>query len=52
VNEAPEIIESSGSEQLDAAAQDWANAADWIPATRQNAAVEGCTRVRVEFRLG
>jgi uncharacterized protein (TIGR02246 family) len=52
VNKSPEIIESSGSEQLDAAAKAWANAADWIPATHQNAAVEGCTRVRVEFRLG
>jgi uncharacterized protein (TIGR02246 family) len=52
VNKAPEIIESSGSEQLDAAAKEWANAADWIPATHQNAAVAGCTRVRVEFRLG
>lgn len=52
VNKAPEIIESSGSEQLDEAAKEWANAADWIPATRQNATVEGCTRVRVEFRLG
>jgi uncharacterized protein (TIGR02246 family) len=47
-----EVLESSGSEQLDAAAQEWANAANWIPATRQNTAVEGCTRVRVEFGVG
>jgi uncharacterized protein (TIGR02246 family) len=52
VNQAPEILESSGSEQLDAAAREWATAAHWIPATRENAAVAGCTRVRVEFRLG
>ena len=49
LKQAPEILESSGSDELDAAAQQWAGAADWIPATRQNAAVEGCTRVRVEF---
>lgn len=52
VSRTPEIIESSGSEQLDAAAKEWAHAADWVPATRQDAAVAGCTRVRVEFRLG
>jgi uncharacterized protein (TIGR02246 family) len=52
LNSAPEILESSGSPQLDAAAQEWATAADWIPATRQSGVVEGCTRVRVEFNLG
>jgi uncharacterized protein (TIGR02246 family) len=52
LKQVPEILESSGSEQLDVAAQEWAGAADWIPATRQNAAVEGCTRVRVEFGVG
>ena len=50
MSKAPEIIESSGSSELDSAAQDWATAASWIPATRQNSAVEGCTRVRIEFR--
>ena len=52
INQVPEIIESSGSQELDAAAQEWANAAHWIPATRQNTTVEGCARVRIEFRLG
>jgi uncharacterized protein (TIGR02246 family) len=52
LNKVPEVLESSGSEALDAAAKEWANAADWIPATRQNTTIEGCTRVRIEFRLG
>jgi uncharacterized protein (TIGR02246 family) len=52
INQVPEVIESSGSTELDDAARQWANAAHWIPATRQNTTVEGCTRVRVEFRLG
>lgn len=51
LSKVPEVIESSGSETLDEAAKEWANAADWIPATRQNTTVEGCTRVRVEFRM-
>jgi hypothetical protein len=50
INQLPEILESSGSQELDYAAQQWANAANWIPATRQNTTVDGCTRVRIEFR--
>ena len=52
IKQLPEIIASSGSQELDAAAQEWADAAHWIPATRQNTTVEGCTRVRIEFRPG
>ena len=52
INQSPEIVESSGSQDLDAAAQEWASAAHWIPATRQNTTVEGCARVRIEFNLG
>jgi uncharacterized protein (TIGR02246 family) len=52
IDRIPEIVESSGSQELDAAAKEWANAANWIPATRQNTTVEGCARVRIEFNLG
>ena len=45
----PEIIKSSGSKLLDEAAQSWARAAKWIPATLNNRRVEGCTQVDVAF---
>ena len=46
----PEVVQSSGSVSLDAAAQAWARAARWIPATRDNKPVEGCTKISVLFQ--
>jgi TonB family protein len=45
----PEVVKSSGSKLLDQAAQTWAKAAKWIPATYNRAPVEGCTQVDVVF---
>jgi uncharacterized protein (TIGR02246 family) len=45
----PEVLKSSGSKMLDEAAQSWARAAKWIPATLNNSRVEGCTQVDVAF---
>ncbi len=45
----PEVLKSSGSKLLDEAAQSWARAAKWIPATLNNHRVEGCTQVDVAF---
>lgn len=45
----PEILKSSGSKLLDEAAQTWARAAKWVPATVNNRRVEGCTQVDVSF---
>jgi TonB family protein len=46
----PEVLQSSGSARLDEAAQAWARAARWIPATRDNKAVGGCTKISVLFQ--
>jgi uncharacterized protein (TIGR02246 family) len=48
---APEVLQSSGSVRLDEAAQAWARAARWIPATRDNKPVDGCTKISVLFQL-
>jgi len=45
----PEVLKSSGSKLLDEAAQTWARAAKWIPATLNNHRVEGCAQVDVAF---
>ncbi len=45
----PEILKTSGSADLDAAAASWARAAHWVPATENGSAVEGCTKVSVQF---
>lgn len=45
----PEVLKSSGSKLLDEAAQSWARAAKWVPATLNNHRVEGCTQVDVAF---
>jgi uncharacterized protein (TIGR02246 family) len=45
----PEVLKSSGSKLLDEAAQSWARAAKWIPATLNNHRVEGCAQVDVAF---
>jgi uncharacterized protein (TIGR02246 family) len=45
----PEIIKSSGSKLLDEAAQSWARAAKWVPATANHRRVEGCTHIDVAF---
>jgi uncharacterized protein (TIGR02246 family) len=45
----PEVLKSSGSKLLDEAAQSWARAAKWVPATLNNRRVEGCTQVDVAF---
>jgi uncharacterized protein (TIGR02246 family) len=45
----PEIVKSSGSKLLDEAAQSWARAAKWIPATLNSRRVEGCTQIDVAF---
>ena len=49
VSGTPEILKSSGSKSLDAAAQTWARAVKWIPATLNRHRVEGCTQVDVAF---
>lgn len=45
----PQVLKSSGSKLLDEAAQTWARAAKWIPATYNREPVEGCTEVNVAF---
>jgi uncharacterized protein (TIGR02246 family) len=45
----PEVVKSSGSKLLDEAAQTWARAAKWVPATVNHHRVEGCTQVDVTF---
>ncbi len=45
----PDVLNSSGSPQLDAAAQAWAYAARWIPATRDSKPADGCTDINVVF---
>ncbi len=45
----PEVVKSSGSKLLDEAAQSWARAATWVPATLNLRRVEGCTLVDVSF---
>jgi uncharacterized protein (TIGR02246 family) len=49
VSGTPEVLKSSGSKLLDQAAQTWAQAAKWIPATYNRSPVEGCTQVDVVF---
>jgi uncharacterized protein (TIGR02246 family) len=46
---APEVLRSSGSKLLDEAAQSWARAVKWVPATVGRRRVEGCTQVDVTF---
>jgi uncharacterized protein (TIGR02246 family) len=46
----PQVLQSSGFVRLDEAAQAWARAARWIPATRDNKPVEGCTKISVLFQ--
>ena len=46
---APEILKSSGSKLLDEAAQSWARAVNWVPATVNSRRVEGCTQIDVAF---
>ncbi len=45
----PEILKSSGSKLLDEAAQSWARAVKWVPATLNQRRVEGCAQVDVAF---
>lgn len=45
----PEVIKSSGSKSLDEAAQSWARAATWVPATLNHQRVEDCTLIIVAF---
>ncbi len=45
----PQVLKGSGHADLDAAAEQWARAARWIPATENGSAVEGCTRVSIQF---
>lgn len=45
----PEVVKSSGSKLLDEAAQTWARAAKWVPATLNRRRVEGCTQIDVAF---
>ena len=45
----PEVKKSSGSKLLDEAAQTWARAAKWIPATMNQHSVEGCTQIDIAF---
>jgi uncharacterized protein (TIGR02246 family) len=49
VSGTPEVIKSSGSKLLDEAAQSWARAVKWVPATMNHHRVEGCTQVDVAF---
>jgi uncharacterized protein (TIGR02246 family) len=46
---APEVLKSSGSKLLDEAAQSWALAVKWVPATLNRRSVEGCTQIDVAF---
>lgn len=45
----PEVVKSSGSKLLDEAAQSWARAAKWVPATVNQKRVEGCTKIDLSF---
>jgi hypothetical protein len=45
----PEVVKGSGSKLLDEAAQSWARAAKWVPATLNGCRVEGCTQIDVAF---
>jgi len=45
----PEVIKSSGSKWLDEAAQSWARAATWVPATLNRQRIEDCTLIVVAF---
>jgi uncharacterized protein (TIGR02246 family) len=45
----PEVVKSSGSKLLDGAAQSWARAAKWVPATLNHRRVEDCTQIDVVF---
>ena len=49
VSGTPEVVKSSGSKLLDEAAQSWARAVKWVPATLNRRRVEGCTQVDVAF---
>ena len=44
-----DVLSSSGSKALDVAAQEWAKAAKWVPATTNGNAVEGCAQISVAF---
>lgn len=46
----PKVVKSSGSERLDGAARQWAQAARWVPATANRRTVEGCTEITAQFR--
>jgi uncharacterized protein (TIGR02246 family) len=45
----PEVVKSSGSKLLDEAAQSWARAVKWVPATLNQRRVEGCAQIDVAF---
>jgi TonB family protein len=45
----PEVVRSSGSWLLDEAAQAWARAATWVPATMNQRRVGSCTEIDVAF---
>jgi uncharacterized protein (TIGR02246 family) len=49
VSGTPEVMKSSGSKLLDEAAQTWARAAKWVPATMNGHPVEGCSEIDVTF---
>jgi uncharacterized protein (TIGR02246 family) len=49
IAEMPEVVNSSGSKSLDDAAQSWARAATWVPATLNHQRVEDCTLIIVAF---
>ncbi len=49
VSGSPEVMKSSGSKLLDEAAQTWARAAKWVPATLNGHSVEGCSQIDVTF---
>lgn len=45
----PQVVTSSGSKSLDEAAQSWAKAAKWVPATLNHQRIEDCTLIVVAF---
>jgi uncharacterized protein (TIGR02246 family) len=45
----PEVLSSSGLDELDLAAKAWANAARWIPATQADKPIDSCMQVSVTF---
>jgi uncharacterized protein (TIGR02246 family) len=49
VQDQPRVVQSSGSDALDQAAQAWARAARWVPATNQSKTIPGCAEIRVVF---